>query len=387
MRAAPVALLLLLIVACAPMPVQGPPGSISYPATASRSGTQLLSPASVGAPPVQPTSGQRGQYVWDKMMEGVMLGGAIGGSYGAGGGLIIGLIAGLITADSHFAQLNARVQSEQAKDRELEAQIERELERQKELENQVAGAANARTDPLRPEAGSPPVAAQSAQSPAPSRAEPQSTGSLASLDKKDSVPLSANPWFRNVEVRDINKDGIPDLWIYYNPTKPGEIIRQEEDTNGDARVDTWSTFKDSKLVRRETDTNGDLVPDVFFVYGKDIIVREERDEYGDGRVSYRGLYQNGKLAKIERDTDRDGRFDSWIYYDTAAAGEIVMKEETDLNADGAIDCWSYYEAGRLVRRDVSATGLEVMAKRAQDLSFALQNTDSQVVTNDGGAVR
>ena len=64
-----------------------------------------------------------------------------------------------------------------------------------------------------------------------------------------------------------------------------------------------------------------------------------------------------------------------------------MKKETDLNADGAIDLWSYYEAGRLVRRDVSATGLEVMAKRDQGLSFPSQNTDSQVVTNDGGAVR
>jgi hypothetical protein len=54
-----------------------------------------------------------------------------------------------------------------------------------------------------------------------------------------------------------------------------------------------------------------------------------------------------------------------VYYDTAKEGEIVSKEERDLNGDGVADLWSYYDNGRLVRRDVSAIGLEVLSKQEQ----------------------
>ncbi len=74
--------------------------------------------------------------------------------------------------------------------------------------------------------------------------------------------------------------------------------------------------------------------------------------------SYRGFYKNGRLARLEKDTTRDGHMDLRIFYDTSKKNEVILKEEKDLNGDGAIDLWSYYEKGRLVRRDVSAIGLE-----------------------------
>ena len=43
----------------------------------------------------------------------------------------------------------------------------------------------------------------------------------------------------------------------------------------------------------------------------------------------------------------------------------MLKEERDLNGDGIADMWSYYENGRLARRDVSAAGLEILAKKDQ----------------------
>jgi hypothetical protein len=42
-----------------------------------------------------------------------------------------------------------------------------------------------------------------------------------------------------------------------------------------------------------------------------------------------------------------------------------LKEERDLNGDGVVDLWSYYEDGRLVRRDLSAVGLELLSKQDQ----------------------
>jgi antitoxin component YwqK of YwqJK toxin-antitoxin module len=187
---------------------------------------------------------------------------------------------------------------------------------------------------------------------------------IASISKPPAPTPPPSP-FKNVEVRDINGDGVADLWIYYNPQKPGEIIRQEESSKADGRVDTWSYFKDGKLLRREVDRTGEGRPTTVFYYDQDKIVREERDELGQGRMTYRGVYENGRLAKVERDSTGRGRADSWIYYDATHDGEIVLKEERDLNGDGLPDIWTYYEAGRVVRRDVSAAGLEVLAQQEQ----------------------
>ncbi len=298
------------------------------------------------------------------------MGGSIAGPYGAGAGLVGGFLFGLFTADSHYAQLNAKIQSEQLKDKELEAQIEREMERQRELEAQLGKTGN----PLEPKQREEPQPAQRPikETKAETRADKKDDlGSLASLGKKEISPAPSSSPFKNVEIRDTNQDGIPDLWIYYNPIKPGEIVRQEEDTNGDGRVDTWSTFKEGKLVRREVDTKGNGRPDTIYYYEDGKISREERDENGDGRPSFRAVYQNGRLAKVEKDLDRDGKIDLWIYYDTTKEEETVLKEERDLNADGIVDLWSYYERGRLVQRDVSALGLDYLLKQEGHPQFNL----------------
>ena len=82
-------------------------------------------------------------------------------------------------------------------------------------------------------------------------------------------------------------------------------------------------------------------------------------------MTYRATYQNGRLAKVEKDSNGHGRSDLWVYYDTTRDGDIMTKEERDLNGDGIADLWSYFESGRLVRRDVSAIGLEILSKQEQ----------------------
>jgi hypothetical protein len=296
-------------------------------------------------------------------MQGMAMGGSLAGPYGAGGGLIIGLLTGLFTADAHYAQLNTQIQSEQAKDKQLEAKIEQEMERQRELEAQLVNSAGILAQQNQ---GEPP---QSAQKPAGPKvttvAMKEASSAVASLSKKESPANSPSSPFKNVEVRDINGDGVPDLWIYYSPLIPSEIVRQEESTHWDGRVDTWSYFKDGRLVRREVDTKGRGAADTIYYYEDDKIVRQERDDNGNGRVSFRAIYRNGRRAKIEEDTNGAGKTDRWVYYDTSKDGEIVLKEERDLNGDGLVDLWSYYENGRLVRRDLSAVGLEFLSRRDQ----------------------
>ena len=374
-------LLLFALASCASVPVQPQPaahpgnaGSAPYPSGPSG----IPPPSQIGGP-------QRGQYVWDKVMEGVFMGASIAGPYGAGVGLVFGGLMGLFTADAHYAQLNAQIQTEHAKDKELEAQLERELARQRALDAQVAMAGTPASQASVTPVVSKPVPA-SAEVPGSQKRD--GIGAQASLKKPDNSPAPAAPGFKNVEVKDINQDGIPDLWVYYNPTRPGEIVRQEEDTNADGRVDTWSTFADGKLARRELDSNGDGRPDIVYLYENEIIAVEERDEQGKGRSTFRAYYQNGRVVKVERDTDGDSKLDLWVYYDAEKNGEVVLKEEKDLNGDGVADLWSFYEGGQLVRRDLSAAGLEVMSKlEKRDFFLPPEAPATRGVKNDGAAAR
>ena len=355
--------IVVVLYACDPMAMQPPPGS---------SGQNPANPAnSANAPQSAPqnpdiTGSQRWQHAWNKAMEGIAMGGSLAGPYGAGGGLIIGLITGLITADSHYGQINNQIYTEQKKDQQLEAAIEQELARQRGLENQIAQAGDSSTGaepPVQPVSNPTPQSRDSAQ-PSSTKQLPGENTIIASLGKPAVAQPPPSP-FKNVEVRDLNGDGVADLWIYYNPQKPGEIIRQEESTKGDGRVDTWSYFKEGKMVRREVDTKQLGRPDTVYFYDNDKIIREERDEAGLGSITYRAIYQNGRLAKLEKDTSGAGRTDLWIYYDASKDGEVVLKEERDLNGDGVADLWTYYENGHLVRRDVSAVGLEILSKKEE----------------------
>ena len=354
-------LFIVLLGGCELASVQYPVGSTPYPPppTGVGSGAQSSSPQSV-LQPQPPIGSQRGQHALERALEGMVIGAAVGGIYGAGGGLVIGFLTGLFTADAHYDQLNTQIQSEQTKDKLLEAKIEHELERQRQMEAQLL---NSPASPQENHAGPPPSALSPLDPTASRVAMKDGSSTVASLGKKELASNPASSAMKNVEVRDINGDGVPDLWIYYSPLKSSEIVRQEEASQFDGRVDTWSHFKDGRLVRREVDTKGKGLTDTVYYYENDKIVREERDDHGTGDVSFRAIYQNGRRAKIEEDKSGRGKIDHWIYFDSSKDGEIVLKEERDLNGDGVVDLWSYYEDGRLVRRDVNAVGEELLSEQ------------------------
>jgi len=355
-RLATLIILGLIAQGCEPAVTQFPPGSVQNPA------------GSPNPQQAQIDKDRRWAHAVESAQKAAFLGGIFGGPFGAPASMVMGALGfgyGMLTADSKIAeekaQAQVRYQKESDKDRVLESAIEQEIERQRALENQIAGVTGqpVSTQPVRlpPQVNQP---AQSTPTPLPQTNNPPAPITVA----RASTP-PAPPPFRNVEVRDINNDGVPDIWIYYNPQKPGEIMRQEEATKGDGRVDAWSYYKDGQMIRRDVDRRGSGRPDTIYYYENDKIVREERDEAGQGRMSYRASYQNGRLEKVEKDSTGQGRPDLWIFYDTARDGEIVVKEERDLNGDGVADMWSFYDNGRLVRRDVNGPGLEILSKQDQ----------------------
>jgi hypothetical protein len=363
----------MFLFACEPVPVQFPPGSTQPPNV-----TPSSPPTAQATPPV--TGSQRWQHAWTKAVEGAFMGLNLGGPFGGAGGLALGLLTGLITADSHFGDLNNQIQTEQQKDQQLESAIDQELQNQRTLENQLAGVASdagsAGADKPEATKGNQSQARPGGNSPLP---KPQNNIELASINKP-AVPTAPAVPFKNMEVKDMNGDGVPDLWIYYNPQRPSEILRQEESTRSAGTVDTWSYFREGKLVRREVDTKGSGRPDTIYYYDGDKIAREERDENGRGTMSYRASYQDGRLAKVEKDSDGQGRMNIWIYFDTSEESEIVLKEERDLNGDGIPDLWSYYNHGKLVRRDISAIGLELLAQQEQ---LPVANNEIKLVSTPG----
>jgi len=232
-------------------------------------------------------------------------------------------------------------------------------------ETHSSAAAPSVGDPTHPAKTSTPQSPPTPEETMPAEVKDQ-IGALASLGKKQVSSEIPPPSIKTVVRRDINKDGTTDLWIYYDPENPGEVKRQEE-ANWDGSVDTWSDFTDGKLVRRGLDTNGDGKADKFFYYENESLAKVERDENGEGQPNYRAWYTNGRLAKVEKDLNQDGKMDLWIYYDTNQDREVMVKEERDLNSNGGVDVWSYYEDGRLMRRDVSAVGLDYLLKQEKGL--------------------
>lgn len=365
-----------MLLGCEPVAVQYPPGSVQSPY--SGAGVSNTSPTQHPTQP-QVTGSQRWHHAWTKAMEGAFLGLNIGGPFGGAGGFTLGLLTGLITADSHYGGVNAQIQSEQEKDRQLEAAIEEELQRQGDFDNRVAQASPPSSGSTQNTSAELPVDQSRAPQSAPAVRPPRGNIAVASINKSPA-PVPPTP-FKNVEVKDLNGDGVPDLWIYYNPQNPAEIVRQEEATKYDGTVNAWSYFKDGKLVRRDVDSQGQGRPDSVFYYDGDKIAREERDESGRGLISYRAIYRNGRLAQIEKDTRGEGKIDFWIHYDTSRTEEIIIRDEKDLNGDGIVDLWTYYENGRLLRRDVSAVGLEFLAKQEQ-ISLPLADVkDIQIPSN------
>ncbi len=197
--------------------------------------------------------------------------------------------------------------------------------------------------------------------------------------------------------RDVNGDKVPDIIRTYDGT--GRLVRQEEDSRLDGRMDTWTYYENGHPVRKESDTNGDGRVDLWAIYdGAGDLVRTEADtdhnEHRDRVVLYTQgemveeqryspdldpprlivTYADGKQSRKQEDTDGDGRMDRVTEYD--GAGHVakvsrdpsergaftrfayyepktgdVLREEEDLNGDKTIDVISYYEEGRLIRRE------------------------------------
>jgi hypothetical protein len=94
---------------------------------------------------------------------------------------------------------------------------------------------------------------------------------------------------RRIEISSTGDEHHIDRWEYYDPPRSGgdgheDLVRAEEDENGDGRPDKWETYRDGAVETVAFDEDGDGSP--------------------DRRLTYRG----SALFSIESHPDASGRF-------------------------------------------------------------------------------
>ncbi len=120
------------------------------------------------------------------------------------------------------------------------------------------------------------------------------------------------------------------------------------DTNNDGKADIKRLFdnKSGHEVCRITDLDHDGKPDLYEYYDPNGVLRRREAGYdGTGIVDVIEIYENGKLAKRELDTTGQHRVDTWDYYDTAS-GKITRRERDSTN-DGRVDQWWTYDGDKV----------------------------------------
>jgi antitoxin component YwqK of YwqJK toxin-antitoxin module len=103
-------------------------------------------------------------------------------------------------------------------------------------------------------------------------------------------------------------DGTVDAWAFSGAD--GQVARIEIASTGDpGKIDRREFYENGELVRVEEDTDGNGRVDKWETYGQGSLKTAAMDENGDGRPDRRLTYgANGELVLIESEPDASGTF-------------------------------------------------------------------------------
>jgi hypothetical protein len=282
------------------------------------------------------------------------MGGPIGMAVGAG----VGVLHGLWAKKKHEQAARAEAERQRAMDRELE----------REMAAQRPGGLAV---PEGEGQGVLIVSDHLADAPSASPATPDPPTQVVSVPPAAAPPRDAvdaegfRPVYEGTRlVRREHRapDGGVDVVLHYDTR--GRVVRRDESSRLDGRLDTSAFYTDGILQRKESDTDGDGAPDVWAFYdGAGELTRMESLASGAGRRTE--VYRGGRVAeRLEGDLlsvfddagrlvkqGRKGAGDrmlAWRYFE--ANGDVTREEEFD--KDGGLSAVAHYERGRLVRREL-----------------------------------
>jgi hypothetical protein len=126
---------------------------------------------------------------------------------------------------------------------------------------------------------------------------------------------------------DRNEDGKIDRWEYYGADRRLEKVGFSRAQDG--VEDAWSYFDASGAIDRiEISTKRNRIVDRTEYYAKGVLVRAEEDSDGDGRVDKWETYDGERLASVAFDTGRRGTPDRRLIYNTDGSVRIETAAAT-----------------------------------------------------------
>lgn len=130
---------------------------------------------------------------------------------------------------------------------------------------------------------------------------------------------------RTVRIEaDGNGDGVIDRWEYYTPD--GQLARLGTSSESDGIEDTW-VVQGGNSMRVDIATRRDGVADRHEFHENGALVRTEQDTNGDGRIDQWQQFADGRLRELLVDTSlSSGRPDERLVY---AADGSVQKSDVE----------------------------------------------------------
>jgi len=184
------------------------------------------------------------------------------------------------------------------------------------------------------------------------------------------------------QEEDTNYDGVTNAWSDY---EWGAVVARVLDSNDDGNPDVWERYENGLMTSKEVDRDDDGVRDAFHVYKGRSLVLEKHDANNDGRIDRVIYFEDRRRVRSEDDLDTDGRMDTWTRFTVVEGAELVsrierdskgrgsadtfeffeardgkaviLRRDQDIDGDGQIDIISYFRNGKLVRRQISDSGL------------------------------
>ena len=131
---------------------------------------------------------------------------------------------------------------------------------------------------------------------------------------------------RTVRIEaDGNADGIVDRWEYYRAD--GQLDRLGTSSESDGVEDTW-VVQTGVEMRVDIATRRDGVADRHEFHREGVLVRTEQDTNGDGRIDQWQRFEGGKLRELLIDTSQSsGRPDQRLVYATDGS---VQRVDSDI---------------------------------------------------------
>ena len=124
---------------------------------------------------------------------------------------------------------------------------------------------------------------------------------------------------------DGNGDGVVDRWEYYRAD--GQLDRLGTSSESDGDEDTWVVQRGDKM-RVDIATRRDGIADRHEYHDKGVLVRAEQDTNGDGRIDQWQRFDGGKLRELLVDTSRSsGRPDTRLVY---ASDGSVQRDDSGI---------------------------------------------------------